>query len=476
MKTTAIFFAIFFLCRAAAFSLSDAEAKKLFDRSVKSEDPREKAALRIRIANEAPDSAYGLVSKAYLVEHSRDADLNLAASLYTAAIKKDPGLFAAYYNRGLIYSNAGQQAKAMADFNKTIELNPGYMNAYMARGNSYRYSKNYAKALADYNLVLGVAPSDYDTMLNRGVAYSLMKDYHKALADLTTVIEARPGAMAYNNRCSVYVQLKEYEKAVTDCDKALELAPNLDMALINRAKANAGLGRFAEARADRERVAELASEDPEAWYELGTAFYSESKAEEALRCFRRSLALAPDFLHGHYGLCLGYMMSGKYQKVVDTAGYILEKRPTDYFAWLYKAQATAAMGRPKAALGYYAKALASSKDPARTRRARAEVYIDLRDFPKAYEEMRIADQLEGSSTANAFVMARLNYAKGDVKKALIILKNAVTRGPNYARAFRKDMASGVGGYSRKNREDYKALFKLYANSVKPADEEGPVEE
>lgn len=476
MKKIIIFFIALFLCRISAFSLSDAEAKKLFDRSVATEDLKERSMIRIKVAEEAPDSAYGLASRAYLLSNSGAATPAQAASLYTAAIKKVPSFFIAYYNRGLTYNDMGKYDKAVADFNRAIEINPAWTDAYRARGDSYRFMGKYAKAMADYNLVLGLNPNDYGALLNRGATYSLMKDYYKGLADFTAVIAAKPGVMAYNNRCSAYVKLKEYDKAISDCDKALEQEPELVMALNNRASAYAGQGNFSAARADRQKAAELEPEDPEAWYELGVAYYYEYKAEEALRSFRRSLAVAPDFLHGHYGLCLGYMLSRQYQKVMDTADYILESRPSDGLAWSYKAQAAAAMGRPKTALGYYAKALDYGKNQARTRRARADAYIDLRDYPKAYDEMRVADKLEGANSANAFVMARLNYSKGDVKKALIILRNAVTRAPNYTRTFRKDMATGAGGYSTKNREDYKALFKLYANSVKPADEDGPVDE
>lgn len=54
--------------------------------------------------------------------------LNLAASNYNLAVKVDPRMSQAYYNRGLVYHDLGQLEKSSADFSKASQL-PVFMQA-----------------------------------------------------------------------------------------------------------------------------------------------------------------------------------------------------------------------------------------------------------------------------------------------------------------------------------------------------------
>ncbi len=49
----------------------------------------------------------------------------------------DPQLAHAYFNRGLAYSNLGEQQRAFENYNTTIRLDPQFAQAYFNRGNAY---------------------------------------------------------------------------------------------------------------------------------------------------------------------------------------------------------------------------------------------------------------------------------------------------------------------------------------------------
>lgn len=57
----------------------------------------------------------------------------------------------------------------------------------------------------------------------------------------------------YINRGATYFQIKQYERAIADLNTALQIQPNQDAALHNRAKAYEALGKLPEALADYER-------------------------------------------------------------------------------------------------------------------------------------------------------------------------------------------------------------------------------
>src|SRR5262249_20378251 len=90
----------------------------------------------------------------------------------------------------------------------------------------------------------------------RGATYSRLGRPDKALADLSRAIELDPNhADAWNNRGVAYSLMGELDKAVNAFSRSIELAPNDGEAVqgyVRRAEANAGLARFAQARADYE--------------------------------------------------------------------------------------------------------------------------------------------------------------------------------------------------------------------------------
>ncbi|WP_375513421.1 tetratricopeptide repeat protein [uncultured Nostoc sp.] len=56
---------------------------------------------------------------------------------YNAALKINPNHAKAYYNRGIVRSNLGDNQGAIADYNAVLKINPNYANAYYNRGNAH---------------------------------------------------------------------------------------------------------------------------------------------------------------------------------------------------------------------------------------------------------------------------------------------------------------------------------------------------
>lgn len=75
------------------------------------------------------------------------SDFNNADADFTTAIKLDPNLVSAYYNRGL--TNIAQCEKAIADFSKVIMLKPDHARAYYYRAVEYYNLKKYDQSWAD---------------------------------------------------------------------------------------------------------------------------------------------------------------------------------------------------------------------------------------------------------------------------------------------------------------------------------------
>ena len=77
-----------------------------------------------------------------------------AIQLYSDAIKRNPKLAPAYFNRGNAYYDLKQNDQAIKDYTEAIKLNPKDAEAYYNRGNAYRRLRKDDLALKDYNAAI----------------------------------------------------------------------------------------------------------------------------------------------------------------------------------------------------------------------------------------------------------------------------------------------------------------------------------
>jgi tetratricopeptide (TPR) repeat protein len=94
-------------------------------------------------------------------------DTKGALNDFTTAIKLDPELAFAYYNRGKVYDDLKQLDRALSDFNLAIELdeNDKYI---LARALIYKDKGELALSLNDFDLAISLNPENGFAYANRG--------------------------------------------------------------------------------------------------------------------------------------------------------------------------------------------------------------------------------------------------------------------------------------------------------------------
>ena len=109
---------------------------------------------------------------------------------YSEAIRLKPDYARAYFNRGNIYDDRGDDTLAIADYSESIRLEPDDADAYNNRGYVYWKQKNTNLALADYNEAIRLNANHVSAYLNRGIAYEEGKnDYQNANYDYQRYID-----------------------------------------------------------------------------------------------------------------------------------------------------------------------------------------------------------------------------------------------------------------------------------------------
>lgn len=240
--------------------------------------------------------AYYNLGTAY---QSKGDDVQAVAmyDIYITAGRSKPEYMAdAYHNRGISQRRLGKNELAVSDYTKAIGLVPTDATTYQARGNAYSDLKNYDAAIADHTKAISLKPDLSSAYFGRGYAYMEKIDYEMAKADFTKALSINPGyAESYYNRGTIYYRQKDYPRAISDLDKyislnlsesgliadgyvnrglalfysgntqkaiddytkAIELAPTMSNAYVNRALAYRKLNKIALALADEKKAAAL---------------------------------------------------------------------------------------------------------------------------------------------------------------------------------------------------------------------------
>jgi len=129
-----------------------------------------------------------------------------------------------FYNRGWLFEQMNDPAKAEKDYTAAIEINRVHADALYNRGLIYIKGKRYDLAIKDFSEVIRLDPGSADALCNRGNAYYSVGQFKDALEDFTSAIRISPqDPDIYYNRSLIYTALGRKTKALEDMRKAAVL-------------------------------------------------------------------------------------------------------------------------------------------------------------------------------------------------------------------------------------------------------------
>lgn len=252
-----------------------------------------------------------------------------------------------------------------------IKMKPRSATLYYIRGSIAGYHYHYAEAIDDFDRIINAGMDSYPG-LNTSLAecfYALGK-YDTALANADYAVSATTdNARAYTLKSDILTAMHQYDEALGCADISLGKNPADIDALLAKAKAYIGLGRYAEASST---LAEAILADPTASYpfmlrgwicseyldmpEIGRQMYGRvldmpydpadvkslrgfallftGKTDEATAWINYLLNQEPDpdGLINYYGACF-YAQTGNHDMAFRCMARSLENGYADYYRW-----------------------------------------------------------------------------------------------------------------------------------------------
>jgi tetratricopeptide (TPR) repeat protein len=183
-----------------------------------------------------------------------------AVNDFDRAIKANPKMIDAYFNRGIAYEKLGKTENAVRDYTKVIKLDAGMNEAYINRGLLYRKQKKFDAAIKDFDKAIDLRPDFAFAYLYRADTYFEMNDLAKAKKDYERVLQYLPNYIRANERLAIInYQQKNYETALPYAAKLCEIESSKSKNFLLRGKILMALSRNEPACKDLKHAADMGS-------------------------------------------------------------------------------------------------------------------------------------------------------------------------------------------------------------------------
>jgi Tfp pilus assembly protein PilF len=212
------------------------------------------------------------------------------------AVKKDPRLWEAWHDLGVVQFSEGDDDAAAGAFSRALAVNPAHTPSLKARAEALRRAGEKKKARADYKEVLERSPNDVQ-------AYARMASLLREMGELEDAVDLlRDALRAVGGRAPIYVEL--------------------------------GLVYLAQGRDDLaelvlSKAAQLDEKNPDIWNALAMVAMERGRDQEAFERFDKASALAPDFLDARFNVASVLIDAGDYARARSELEAVVAKRPDD---------------------------------------------------------------------------------------------------------------------------------------------------
>ena len=278
-----------------------ADAKAVSDATSDSQDPK-LADTDAASASAEPESlsALDFSRRGNASAARRDFDSGIAD--LTKACALEPNNPEYFYQRALIYWQAGKGDEAVKDFDQVLKLKADFLPAFAPRARLRLAKHQTEDALADLDTADRLAPKEAELRFELSQIYAEMRHYPAAISQLDLWLkshdsDSRTGS-GFSDRCryKVYLNL-DVPSALDDCSRAMHLEdkkePRYATAMAFRGLAYVRLGKPDRAVEDFDAAIKLNPKVVAAYYGRGIVEARRNKQEQANADFAEARKLAP---------------------------------------------------------------------------------------------------------------------------------------------------------------------------------------
>jgi tetratricopeptide (TPR) repeat protein len=198
-----------------------------------------------------------------------------------------------WYNKGLELNDSLKFTDAAKAFEKSIAQDANYAEAYYRAGWTYNELKNYDKAVERLLKAVQLKKEYAFALQELGYAYKKKQNYTEALNYLNQAVTIKPDyAGAYKQLGDVYLNLNRDNEGIAAYEKAYTLDNKQEQACYEAGYWYNGKGNFDKALEWLNKATAI-KPTVNSYNELGFAYYSLKRNEEAFAAYKNVLQINP---------------------------------------------------------------------------------------------------------------------------------------------------------------------------------------
>ena len=270
---------------------------------------------------DAPDAreraaAYLIRGQAYaaLLDQARArADFLKSIELFNGALASEKSKPEVLVQRAVAFQSLGEVNRALDDYTAALDFRPDNVEALVGRGMILAdYKADLGRAIVDFNTALKLQPENIEALVRRGNAHARQGQDGNALADIDRAISLKPSnAQAHFSRGVVNAGRGDIRSAISDYTKALSIDPAYVMALVDRAALYSTTNENLNAIRDLDTAIALDPGLAAAFYNRGYAHFAERNYEKAISDYNEAIKLEPNMSAAYGNRCLMRAITGK---------------------------------------------------------------------------------------------------------------------------------------------------------------------
>jgi tetratricopeptide (TPR) repeat protein len=275
-------------------------------------------------------------------------------SLWSDTVAKRPNNEVALINLGRALADRGEDAEAVACYQRAAAANPRHTQAHYDLANALGRLGRLEEAIGEYRATLQLAPEDAAAHNNLGNTLLLAGRRAEATEHYARAAALKPAfADPHNNLGNLLLQAGRAADALAEFATVLRLAPGSAEAHYNLGNALAQLGRMPEAAAQYEAALRLRPRYVEACVNLGNTFLQRRDPTAALRHYETALQMDPKFPAAHNNLGRALLQLNRLPEAVAQYELALEGDPGRADAHRSAGYVLSQLGRLPEAIAHY---------------------------------------------------------------------------------------------------------------------------
>ena len=216
----------------------------------------------------------------------------MAIVQYQNAVEADPSLFHIHYKIGEMFLKKGLPQDAVQHFQEVLKHDEHDARTLEGLGEAYFRMGKEEEAETSFRKAIALQPDRWQTHNFLGMLLDRKKRHQDAVTEYEQGLRLRPDeATLLNNVGLAYYLLGRYENAVESFHRALLTGSGQPKIHNNLGLALAKLNRYHDALESFRR----ASNEEEAYNNLGVFYLSNGNAGNAIACFKKAIELSPRY-------------------------------------------------------------------------------------------------------------------------------------------------------------------------------------